>query len=153
MLASRAMLLRSLIVVTALVLGTASLGAQPGTAADEAAVRARLATYADARNRRDAHAEALCYSVDGDFRSSLGPFVSGRAAVEKQLTVTDPSYRFVLTVTHLRFLTPDTAIVDSEVNAGTGTTLAPLLGIYVMKKDGADWLIAAARISRAPAPR
>ena len=120
--------------------------------ADEAAVRARLAAYADARNRRDAHAEALCYTVDGDFRSSAGPFVSGRDAIEKQLTVTDPNYRFSLEVTHLRFLTPQMVIADATVKAGPGSTPATLVGTYVLMKQGNDWLIAAARISRAPAP-
>ena len=62
-------------------------------AQDEAAIRARVAAYGDARNKRDAHAEALCYTDDGDFRSGLGPFVSGRAAIEKQLTVNDSTYR------------------------------------------------------------
>src|SRR5579885_331411 len=86
---------------------------------DESAVRARLAAYADARNKRHAHAEALCYTEDGDFRSSQGPFVSGRTAIEKQLTVNDPSYHFDVEITKLRFLNPTTAIVDAEVNTGT----------------------------------
>ena len=131
-------------------LGPAAARAQ--SPADEAAVRARLAAYAEARNQRDAHAEALCYTADGDFRSSLGPFVSGREAIEKQLTVNDPSYRFGLTVTHLRFLGPQTAIVDAEVKAGVGGNQGTLVGTYVMMKQGADWLIAAARIARAPGP-
>ena len=131
-------------------LATAPVRAQ--SPADDAAVRARLAAYAEARNQRDARAEALCYTPDGDFRSRLGPFVSGREAIEKQLTVNDPSYRFGLTVTHLRFLGPQTAIVDAEVKAGVGGTQGTLVGTYVMAKQGADWLIAAARIARAPGP-
>src|SRR6478752_6348409 len=89
--------------------------AQSSTAGDDMAIRARLAAYADARNKRDAHAEALCYTEDGDFRSSAGPFVSGRAAIEKQLTVNDPSYHFDIEITKLRFLNPTTAIVDADV--------------------------------------
>ena len=127
-------------------------GARAQSPADETAVRARLAAYADARNRRDAHAEALSYAPDGDFRSSLGPFVSGRKAIEKQLTVNDPSYRFDLTITHLLFLAPQTAIADAEVKAGVSGTQATLVGTYVVMKQGSEWLIAAARIARAPAP-
>ena len=127
--------------------------AQQSAAADETAIRARLAAYADARNVRDAAAEARCYTADGDFRSSLGPFVSGRAAIEKQLTVNDPSYRFALTVTRLRFLAPGIAIVDAEVLAGPEGRGAKLVGTYVMAREGSDWLIAAARIATAPAPR
>ena len=141
----------SAIVAGLLVLLPATSRAQ-SPASDEVAIRARLAAYADARNRRDAHAEALCYTLDGDFRSSAGPFVSGREAVEKQLTVTNPDYRFLLTVTHFRFITPQIAIVDADVNTGIGTNLAPLVGVYVMQKQGNDWLISGARIARAPAP-
>ena len=68
------------------------------------------------------------------------------------MTVNDPSYRFGLTVTHLRFLGPQMAIVDAEVKAGVGGTQGTLVGTYVMTKQGADWLIAAARIARAPGP-
>ena len=129
----------------------------PGTAraqapSDESAIRARLASYAEARTRRDAHAEALSYTVDGDFRSSAGPFVFGREAVEKQLVVNDPTYQFVLTVTHVRFVTPVVAIADADVSTGVGGRLAPLVGVYVMVKQGSDWLISGARIARAPAP-
>lgn len=127
--------------------------AQSGTPADDTAVRARLAAYADARNQRDAHAEALCYTLDGDFRSSAGPFVFGRDAVEKQLVVADPTYRFMLTVGRLRFVTGDVAVVDADLMTGVGERLAPLLGTYVLVKQHGDWLISAARITRPPAPR
>ena len=140
----------SVLVLTLWLVVPAGLGAQSAVTADDVAIRARLAAYAEARNRRDAHAEALCYTVDGDFRSSAGPFVSGRAAIEKQLTVTDPSYRFALTVTALRFLNGETAIADAEVTAGLGANQGKLVGTYVMAKQGSDWLIAAARIARAP---
>ena len=136
--------------LVASVLVPAAARAQSPT--DEAAVRSRLAAYAEARNRRDARAEALSYLPDGDFRSSLGPFVSGREAIERQLTVNDPSYRFGLTITRLRFLAPQVAIADAEVRAGAGGREATLVGTYVMMKQGSEWLIAAARIARAPAP-
>ena len=93
------------------------------------------------------------YTKDGDFRSSQGPFVSGREAIEKQLTVNDPSYTFALTVTKLRTLTPQVAIVDAEVMAGPAGRTVTLLGSYVMVRAEADWLIAAARISTVPPPR
>jgi uncharacterized protein (TIGR02246 family) len=120
---------------------------------DDTAVRARLAAYADARNKRDAHAEALCYTEDGDFRSSLGPFVSGRSAIEKQLTVNDPTYHFNLEITKFRFLNPTTAIVDAEVKTGTSRGEGVLVADYVVVKQGNDWLIAAGRIATKPAPR
>ena len=141
------------VLLIALVSVTIPALAQQSPGADEMGIRARLASYADARSRRDAAAEARCYTVDGDFRSSLGPFVSGRADIEKQLTVTDPNYRFSLTVTRLRFLMPQVAMVDADVLAGPEGRTAKLVGSYVMVRDSGDWLIAAARIALAPAPR
>ena len=143
---------RNLLFVALVALTTEASSAQ-SPSADEAAIRARLAAYADARNRRDAHAEALCYAADGDFRSSLGPFVFGREAVEKQLVVANPDYRFLLAVTHLRFVTLQVAIADADVNTGMGTNLAPLVGVYVMVKQDGEWLISGARIARAPVPQ
>jgi uncharacterized protein (TIGR02246 family) len=139
-----------ILVLTLCLVVPAAGGAQSAMTADDAAIRARLAAYADARNKRDAHAEALCYTPDGDFRSSAGPFVSGRAAIEKQLTVTNPDYRFALTITALRVLGPQFAIADASVMVGVGANQAELVGTYVMAKQGGDWLIAAARIARAP---
>ena len=76
----------------------------------------------------------------------------GREAVEKQLVVNNPDYRFHLAVTHLRFVTPQVAIADADVNTGIGANLAPLVGVYVMVKQGGEWMISGARIARAQAP-
>ncbi len=122
-------------------------------AADDAAVRARLAAYAAARMQRDAKAEALCYTADGDFRSSQGPFVAGRSAVESQLTVTNPAYRFSLSVSKLRFVADGVAVVDADLLTGLEGREAPLIGTYVLTKQGSDWLIAAARIALPPPAR
>jgi uncharacterized protein (TIGR02246 family) len=120
-----------------------------GSNADEVAITQRLTVYADARQKRDAKAEALCYAEDGDFRSSAGPFVSGRTAIEKQLIVNDPNYKFQLEILSLRFLDPQVAIVETELRTGVTEPLGKLVGTYVMVKRGSDWLIGAARIARA----
>lgn len=127
--------------------------AQPAPSADEALIRQRLAKYAEARDAGDAHAEALCYTEDGDFRSSAGPFVTGRSAIEKQLTVNAPGYHFAITVESLRFVTRDVAIAEAKVAAGPAQTPAQLVGTYVLVRQANDWLISAARIARVmPAP-
>jgi hypothetical protein len=91
----------------------------------------------------------MCYAEDGDFRSSAGPFVTGRAAIEKQLTVANPNYKFELDVVSLRFLDPQVAVVEADVRAGVGDNLGKLVGTYVMVKRNGEWLIGAARIARA----
>jgi uncharacterized protein (TIGR02246 family) len=123
--------------------------AQGGASAEDTAIRQRLATYAAARTARDAHAEALCYAEDGDFRSSAGPFVTGRAKIEQQLTVANPNYRFELDVLSVRYLDPQVAVVEADVRAGVAAPLGKLVGTYVMVKRNGEWLIGAARIARA----
>src|SRR4051812_47134015 len=90
-----------------LFISTSFASAQTG---DEKAIRQRLAGYADARTRRDAHAEALYYTEDGDFRSPAGPTVTGRTAIEKEFTVNNPNYRFELQVVSIRFVDPQVAV-------------------------------------------
>lgn len=119
--------------------------------ADEDAIRKRLATYTEARNHRDAHAEALCYAEDGDFRAG-GPASHGRAEIEKALAVSVQTYEFALTVESIRFLDSNVAIADSHVVAGPAQHKIDLIGSYVMVKKGGAWLIGAARIARTQAP-
>jgi len=115
--------------------------------ADEAAIRQRLATYTAARNHGDAHAEALCYTEDGDFRGS-GPPSRGRAEIEKALAVSVSGYAFSLTVESVRFLDSNVAIADTHVVAGPPEHKIDMLGSYVMVKRTGTWLIGAARIAR-----
>jgi len=119
--------------------------------ADEAAIRRRLATYTEARNHGDAHAEALCYTEDGDFRA-FGPPSRGRAEIEKALPVSVSGYAFSLTIETIRFLDSNVAIADTHVVAGPPEHKIDTLGSYVMVKQGSAWLIGAARIARNQAP-
>jgi uncharacterized protein (TIGR02246 family) len=118
---------------------------------DEAKIRQRLVTYTEARNHGDAHAEALCYTEDGDFRA-FGPPSRGRAEIEKALTVSVSGYAFSLTVENLRFLDSNVAIADTHVVAGPPEHKIDMVGSYVMVKKGGAWLIGAARIARTQAP-
>jgi uncharacterized protein (TIGR02246 family) len=133
-----------------LLLSSISISAQGSpAAADEGAIRQRLAAYAAARAKGDPRAEALCYAEDGDFRSSAGPFVTGRAMIEKQLTVANPNYRFEMEIVSVRSLDPQVAIVETTLQTGVTTPLAKLVGTYVLVKRNGEWLIGAARIARA----
>lgn len=118
---------------------------------DEAKIRQRLATYTEARNHGDAHAEALCYTEDGDFRS-FGPPSRGRAEIEKALAVSVSGYAFSLTIESLRFLDSKVAIADAHVIAGPPEHKIDMLGSYVMVMQGGTWLIGAARIARTQGP-
>ena len=128
---------------------TTGVMAETNTKADEASIRQRLAAYADARNRGDAHAEALCYTEDGDFRSSAGPFSRGRAEIEKALSVSTTGYKFSLEVDTVRFLNAHVAVAEAKVVAGPPQNRGELVGTYVMVEKNGAWLIGAARIARA----
>jgi uncharacterized protein (TIGR02246 family) len=127
--------------------GSAVLLAE-GSPKDDALIRQRLATYAEARNRGDAHAEALCYTEDGDFRSSR-PTSRGRAEIERTLTVSVATYEFSLKVDTVRFLDSKIAIADAEIGAGPAQRKVSMTGTYVMVKEKGMWLITAARITTA----
>lgn len=75
--------------------------------------------------------------------------MTGRAQVEKQLTVANPNYQFQLDVLSIRFLDPQVAVVETDLRTGVATPLAKLVGTYVMVKRSGEWLIGAARIARA----
>ncbi len=117
---------------------------------DEAKIRQRLSTYTEARNHGDAHAEALCYAEDADFRAG-GTASHGRAAIEKALVVPAQTYAFALTVESIRFLDSNVAIADAHVVAGPAEHKIDMIGSYVMVKKGDSWLIGAARIARTQA--
>jgi uncharacterized protein (TIGR02246 family) len=125
--------------------------AQSSHNADEQLIRKRLAAYSQARNHGDAHAEALCYTEDGDFRAA-GPPSRGRVEIEKALAVSVQAYEFNLTVESIRFLDSSAAIADAHVVAGPAQHKIDMLGSYIMVKKEGGWLISAARIARMQAP-
>jgi uncharacterized protein (TIGR02246 family) len=123
--------------------------AQTSVSADETAIRERLAGYAAAREHGDVHAEAMAYSEDGEFRAFGGAVVQGRAAIEKTLTVANPTYHFVLNIERVHFLEPNVAIAETAVRAGPEAGPISMVATYVMVKRKGEWLIGAARVGRA----
>jgi uncharacterized protein (TIGR02246 family) len=120
--------------------------AQPATPSDEAAIRTHLTGYIEARSRQDAHAEAMFYADDADFRAADGTWAVGRQQIERALAPSGPprpDFRFRLAIGTIRFLNPDVAVVDA-VASNTGN-----YATYVMVKRGGMWLIGAARLALA----
>jgi uncharacterized protein (TIGR02246 family) len=148
---------KKMLTALAALLLPALAGAQGAPGADETAIRARLATYAEARNRGDMHGEVMSYAADGEFLAFGSKVVTGRAGLEKALGGVPPTYTFKLTVDHVRALTANVAVADTSVEAGPDAGHVHIFATYVMVKRGGHWLIGAARVGAPmgaiPAPK
>jgi uncharacterized protein (TIGR02246 family) len=92
--------------------------------ANEAAIRAAAASYAEAFNKHDAEAVAEHWSPDAVYLiQSTGEEVVGRAAIAKQFAALfkeQPLSKLEVAVTSIQFVSPNVAIEH-----GTAKTLAP----------------------------
>jgi uncharacterized protein (TIGR02246 family) len=74
--------MRAILGVLTIVCASAPLAAQD-SGADQAAIRAHIASYAAAINARDAAGVAAIYAPEGDTILGDGPRVSGRDAIRR----------------------------------------------------------------------
>lgn len=128
-----------------------------GQEPDEAAVRAVVKQYMDARERRDARALEALFTSDADQHTTAGEWRRGRAAVVPGSL--ESSQRNVgtrrITVESVRFVTPDVALADGpyEIDAGSGADVRRMWTTIVLRRGTDGWRIAAIRnmIPGAPA--
>jgi uncharacterized protein (TIGR02246 family) len=134
-----------------------SLLAQTPTG-DEAAVRAIVQKYMDARDRQDAHALEALFTADADQLVSSGEWRKGRAELVKGTLASSQSTggKRTITVTSVRFLTPGVAIADGhyDLTGLTGGQNRNMWTTLMMTHDANGWHIAAIRnmLPAAPAP-
>jgi len=144
------------------VLAAVATYAQGGRAGDEAAIQRQIEQFAAAWNKADAKAAAQFFTEDGDYVSSTGQMAEGRAGIERVLTDQFAGvYKgatLKTTVTAIRFLKPDVAIVNgtfevSGMHGPDGKELQVRKGLStnIAAKQGDKWLIAALR-GMVPAP-
>ena len=143
------------VVALAVVCGSTNLPAQ-GRAADEAALRAHAVAIENALNKRDAVALGAFFTADADEINVDGPLNSGREAMRKaaeaDLAKWPPTMRFTLTVTGIRFLGQDIAIVETAGRFNEGSVRATR-GTWVSVRQGGKWLITALRVYPAQRPK
>ncbi len=95
----------------------------PRHAADEAAVRAVVARYVEARESRDPAAIGALFTDDADQFNSAGEWRRGRDAIVKgtlQSSQRNSGTRSI-TVKAVRFPAPGVAIADGEYGIGRAT--------------------------------
>ena len=117
--------------------------------ADEQAVREVVKKYVDARDNRDAGAVEALFTSDADQLVSSGEWRKGRPEVVKGTMASSQasSGKRTITVTSVRFVTPDVAIADGRYEiAGTGGAEARKMWTSLLITRGSEgWRIAAIR--------
>ena len=116
---------------------------------EETAIRANVAAYEAAWNSRDVAGVVATFAPDGDFIAFDGPRVAGqpglRKMIERDLATAAASTRIRLTVTSVRLLGPQMAVVETEARFSEGS-MPDNRGTSVLVRQGQIWLVAALRV-------
>ena len=124
-------------------------------AADEAAVRNRIAAVTNAVNRRDAAGFAAQFTVDADAIILDESRTQGRAAIQAAATkgwAAAPNERATITPTEIRFVGADIAIVNTVARFTGGAAPSEDRGTWVLQRESGGWLAAALRVMPARKP-
>ncbi len=140
--------MRMFLVGAVLALGAASVFSQ-SRVADETALRAQVAAFEAAINKRDMAGVAALFAPDADLIVLNGPLVIGRWAIqtafERGLGTLAATIRISITVTDIRFLGSDVAIVNARAQFNEGLPDDRGTRVYA-RQPGGDWLISAQRV-------
>lgn len=131
--------------------------------ADEAAIRKLMDSMVTAWTTGDARRLAAVYTIDADYASSTGFTANGRAEIEQayvgQFAGVYKGTTLRLTITNVKFLTPDVATVSAAfevtgVRGPDGQPAPPRKGanISIMVRTKGEWLMAAHRGWVPPTP-
>jgi uncharacterized protein (TIGR02246 family) len=131
------------------VLALAALAAVPASAqsnaGDEAAVRAVITAYVDAREKRDPAAIGALFTADADQVNSAGDWRRGRDGIVKgtlESSARNTASRRI-TVKSVRFAGPGMAVVDGDYQIGERL----MWTTFVVVRQPEGWKIAAIRNS------
>jgi uncharacterized protein (TIGR02246 family) len=123
---------------------------------DDAAVRAVVQHYMDARDRQDPHAIESLFTADADQLVSSGEWRRGRAELVKGTMASSQASggKRTITVESVRFPAPGVALADGRYDlAGVaGAETRHMWTSLVIVKSGAAWKIAAIRNMLPAAP-
>jgi uncharacterized protein (TIGR02246 family) len=116
---------------------------------DEAAVRAIVARYVDAREKRDPKLLEALFTADADQLVTTGEWRQGRDNVVKgglASSQANPGSRQIA-IEVVRFVAPGVAIADGRYEITDAQAAAPrrMRTTFVVVRVGSDWRIAAIR--------
>ena len=121
-----------------------SPGTQPS---DEAAIRAVVRNYVNARELRDPAAIEALFTTDADQHTTAGEWRRGRPQVIRgslASSTQNPGNRSI-TVETVRFLTPDVAIADGPYEITMNDSVRRMWTTLVLEREDGAWRIAAIR--------
>ena len=129
--------------------------AQTSRAPDEAAIRAQIAGYVQARHTGDGQAQAVFYTDDADsYLWGTRHMSKGRAQIAHDMTVEHPDPAllgaFRIEVERIEFVSADVAIVDGQYYAIGPEPRGH--SFYLMVKQNGRWLFRSARVGAYPRP-
>lgn len=125
---------------------------------EEAAIRAVVQKYVDARERMEAKAVEQLFTADADQLVSSGEWRKGRDAVVRGSIENSRNTggKRTITVESVRLLSSEVAIADGryEMTGLAGGATRSMWSTFVFKKIGKEWRISAIRnmLPAAPAP-
>ena len=138
--------------VTCLAAGAPVVRAQGPASALDSAVKAVVARYVDARERRDAAALTALFTEDADQLVSSGEWRRGRPAVVEGGLASSArsSGARTIAIETVRLVGPDVAIADGRYEiAGTGgAATRQMWTTFVLRRQGTEWRISAIRNMR-----
>jgi len=125
---------------------------------EERALCELVARIDAAWNRRDAKAFSDLFKEQADFRFHTGVTLHGKSEIENYYLGHFPKIRegekHGSTVRQIRFIKPDVAILDSEVElfklrekGGEKETRLKLMSTTVASKEGGQWFISAVNLT------
>lgn len=131
-----------------LLLTPSAAAAQPADrSADEAAIRAVVRSYVNARDVRDPAAIEAIFTADADQHTTAGEWRRGRADVIRgsmQSSAQNPGKR-TITVDTIRFITADVAIADGPYEITSEVSVRRMWTTIVLEREKGAWRIAAIR--------
>ena len=125
-------------------------GGRTGNQSDEAAVRAIVARYVDAREKRDAKLLEALFTADADQLVTTGEWRQGRDNVVRgglASSQANPGSRQIAIET-VRFVAPGVAIADGRYEIAEAQAAAPRrmrTTFVIVRVAGNEWRIAAIR--------
>lgn len=131
---------------------------RPNDEADEAAIRAVVSKYVDARERIDPQAVEALFTSDADQLVSSGEWRRGREAVVRGTMASSRTTggKRSITVESIRFVAADVAIADGryELTELAGGATRRMWTTLVLKHTDGAWRITAIRnmLPATPAP-